>query len=62
MGMSKAERHNVTMDAIFTSGVILNHEKWGEYSNDRYEQAKQDLKLLLIKYPKFLKGYANCLR
>ena len=62
MSISASQRRNAKIDAIFASGIILKHEKHGDYSKERYEQAKEELMTLLTKYPKLLKEYGNALR
>ena len=56
MALTKAQRYNINLDAMFTASIILKHEHNGEYSENEYAKAKHDYAELKAKYPRLLKN------
>ena len=56
MALTKEQKYNINLDAMFTASIILKHEHNGEYSENEYAKAKQDYAELKAKYPRLLKN------
>ena len=54
MGLTKSQRNNIKMDAIFTQSIILKHEYHGEYSEAEYRKAQAEYNDLKARYPRLI--------